>query len=277
MFKIDKNHREDIRDADYKIYTMKKKNTSRACFMLLFSIEMCIKSSIVFGSESPISQDIFKIWNEYLCIIKQERKIFNYLSKRKRDIDYSSFSVDGFLDDLDELSEQTDEYYTQVLEDIEVACQMHEEYRAKRMPKVFETLVEDDSFIDDMIQGTLNKKDIIKFLKLPRKFIKFMKKDSFRFYELSEEEDQDFSLYGVNYKEDENGSLSDIKLIVPAIMDLKTALINISEYHKAYELYQRLGNQLQDDEINKIIDSSKRLEEEFQKEFQKRKITTKYQ
>lgn len=33
MFKIDKNRQEDIRDADYKIYTMKKKNTSRACFI----------------------------------------------------------------------------------------------------------------------------------------------------------------------------------------------------------------------------------------------------
>lgn len=277
MFKIDKNRLEDIRDIDYKIYCMRKKNTSRGCFMLLFSIEMYIKSVLAFGSDSSISKDIFAVWNEYFSIIRQERKIFNYLSKRKRDIDYSTFSVDGFLDDLDELTEETDEYYIQVLEDMEVACQMHEEYRAKRMPRDFETIVEDDSLIEDMLQGTLNKKDIIKFLKLPREFMKYIKQDSFRIYDLNEEDENALLFYGVNYKQDEDGNLSDIKLFVPMITNLTTALINISEYYKAYQLYQRLGKNLDDSEINKISSDVKIYQEEFQKEFQKRKITTKLQ
>lgn len=277
MFKIDKNRLEDIRDTDYKIYCMRKKNTSRGCFMLLFSIEMYIKSVLAFGSDSSISKDTFAVWNEYFSIIRQERKIFNYLSKRKRDIDYSTFSVDGFLDDLDELTEETDEYYIQVLEDMEVACQMHEEYRAKRMPRDFETIVEDDSLIEDMLQGTLNKKDIIKFLKLPREFMKYIKQDSFRIYDLNEEDENALLFYGVNYKQDEDGNLSDIKLFVPMITNLTTALINISEYYKAYQLYQRLGKNLDDSEINKISSDVKIYQEEFQKEFQKRKITTKLQ
>lgn len=277
MFKIDRNRLEDIHDADYKIYCMRKKNTSRGCFMLLFSIEMYIKSVLAFGSDSSISKDIFAVWNEYFNIIRQERKIFNYLSKRKRDIDYSTFSVDGFLDDLDELTEETDEYYIQVLEDMEVACQMHEEYRAKRMPRDFETIVEDDSLIEDMLQGTLNKKDIIKFLKLPRKFMKYMKQDSFRIYDLDEEDENTLLFYGVNYRQDEDGNLSDIKLFVPMITNLTTALINISEYYKAYQLYQRLGKNLDNSEINKISSDVKIYQEEFQKEFQKRKITTKLQ
>jgi len=245
--------------------------------MLLFSIEMYIKSVLAFGSDSSISKDIFAVWNEYFSIIRQERKIFNYLSKRKRDIDYSTFSVDGFLDDLDELTEETDEYYIQVLEDMEVACQMHEEYRAKRMPRDFETIVEDDSLIEDMLQGTLNKKDIIKFLKLPREFMKYIKQDSFRIYDLNEEDENALLFYGVNYKQDEDGNLSDIKLFVPMITNLTTALINISEYYKAYQLYQRLGKNLDDSEINKISSDVKIYQEEFQKEFQKRKITTKLQ
>lgn len=274
MLKIDKNRLRDIRDMDNTIYNIRKNYKSNFYFMTLFSIEMYIKSLIAFGSSSPVTQDIFKVWNEYFSIKKKESKIFSYLLKKKRDIDYSSFSVDGFLTDLDDLSEQTDEYYLKILEDIEVACQMGDEYRAKRMPKDFRTIIDDDEIVDELLESTLNKKDIIKFLKLPRKFIKFMEKDSFRSYELSEEEDKSF-FYGVNYKEDENGSLSDIKLIVPTIMDLKTALINISEYHKAYELYQRLGKRLEDTEIEEILKTSKEFEDEFKKEFQKRKITTK--
>ncbi len=39
------------------------------------------------------------------------------------------------------------------------------------------------------------------------------------------------------------GILTDIRLVVPSIVDEKTLLVNIHEYAHAYELYQKLGKE----------------------------------
>lgn len=275
VYQKDKNRLEDIKDLKETIYIMRKKGLSQLCFILLYSIKNYLRSQIVFGSQSIVPKDVLSIWNEYLAIKKKENKIFNYLLNKKSDIDYFSFPVDEFLSDLDELSEQTDEYFEKILEDIEVACDMKEEYRAKRMPKDFDTLIENENFMNELVEGTIHIKDIIKFLKLPKKFIKFMKKDNFRIYELEDDEEQSSFFYGINYKENENEKLSDIKLIVPTIVDFETALINISEYEKAYQLYQRFGKKLEDKDIEEILNSAKDWEEKFKKEYCKQKIATK--
>jgi len=276
MFPKDINKLEDIKYLKETIYIMRKKGLLQLYFMWSFSIKVYIKSLVVFGPKSIVTQDIFSVWNEYFTIKKRENKIFNHLLRNKKEIDYFSFPVDSFLSDLDELSEQTDEYYEKALEDIEVACDMNDEYRAKRMPKEFDTLIENEDFLNELIEGTINIKDIMKFLKLPKKFIKFMKNDNFRIYELDDNEDESSSFYGVNWKEDENGKLSDIKLFVPIIIDFKTALINISEYQKAYQLYQRRGKDLNEGEISEILNSAQNCEEEFQKKYRKEKITSEF-
>lgn len=48
-------------------------------------------------------------------------------------------------------------------------------------------------------------------------------------------------IWGTFTDNDENGTLTNIKIIVPEIIDEKTLLINIHEYAHAYELYQELG------------------------------------
>ncbi len=275
VFQKDKTKLEDIKDLQETIHMMRKKGLSQFCYMMSFSIRIYLKSFIVFGPETVVTEDIASAWREYLTIKKKENKIFNYLLKRKEDIDYFSFPANEFLLDLDELSEQTDEYFEKVLEDIEVACDMRDKYRAKRMPKEFDTLIENDDFVHELVEGTINIKDIIKFLRLPKKFIKFMKNDNFRIYELEDDEENHQFFYGVNFQEDENEKLSDIKLMIPGIVDFKTALINVSEYQKAYQLYQRLGRNLNDHDIQEILNSAKYCEERFEKEYIKEKITTK--
>lgn len=49
-------------------------------------------------------------------------------------------------------------------------------------------------------------------------------------------------IWGTFTDNDENGTLTNIRIIVPEIIDEKTLLINIHEYAHAYELYQELGN-----------------------------------
>lgn len=48
-------------------------------------------------------------------------------------------------------------------------------------------------------------------------------------------------IWGTFTDNDKNGTLTNIKIIVPEIIDEKTLLINIHEYAHAYELYQELG------------------------------------
>ena len=48
-------------------------------------------------------------------------------------------------------------------------------------------------------------------------------------------------IWGTFTKNDSQGNLINIRIIVPEIVDEKTLLINIHEYAHAYELYQELG------------------------------------
>lgn len=271
MKKLTKSQLEDIYELKKTIYYTKRIWYSEYLEILLHCGKAYLKNAQIFDRNSQIALDIQNIWREYSSIKKVENRILNYLFKKAYDIDYSSFPADEFLLDLDELSNQTSSYYEKALEDIEIACDMQQEYRAKRMPKEFEPIIEDTSLIEELIGNTISKKDIIKFLQLPRKFIKFMEKDPFRVYQLEHDNENHPPFYGVNYKTDDQGTLLDIKLIIPIIVDLETALINISEYQKAYELYQRLGQKLEDD--NLILDSATDSASAFEKKYKQLKTS----
>lgn len=265
MKKYTKNQLEDIYELKKTIYYTKKMWDSEYFEIGLRCISAYIKNAKVFSIDNQIALDIKNIWMEYKNIKKVENRILHYLSKKAYSIDYSSFPAEEFILDLDELSNQTSDYYESALEDIEIACDMQQEYRAKRMPRKFDTIIEDQSLVEELIGNTITEKDIARFLKLPRKFIKFMKKDSFRIYQLENDNEEHQAFYGVNCKTDKQENIIDIKLIVPIIVDLETALINISEYQKAYELYQRLGTKLEEEE--QITDSANQVKSGFEKKY----------
>ena len=52
-------------------------------------------------------------------------------------------------------------------------------------------------------------------------------------------------IWGAFISQDIEGNISDIKILVPEIVDEKTLLVNIHEYAHAYELFQLLGTKYQ--------------------------------
>ena len=51
----------------------------------------------------------------------------------------------------------------------------------------------------------------------------------------------DSGLWGTFFTEDEHGTITDIKILVPNILDEETLLVNIHEFAHAFELYEQLG------------------------------------
>ena len=102
-----------------------------------------------------------------------------------------------------------------------------------------------DSSILEKYGLDLKDKDIKVFLNYPNIFWDFISTRTK--YLNNYMEFRDF--YGVYPKFDLNNYLIDVKVIVPRIINLATALINIHEFKHAYDLYNILGNKLLKEDI----------------------------
>ena len=76
--------------------------------------------------------------------------------------------------------------------------------------------------------------------------------------------------YSVLMRFDDNNRLSDIRIYVPIIVDLKTALINIHEFKHAHDLYLKLGEEINNEEDLEI--TARNQEKDFIDNYVKVKI-----
>ena len=100
------------------------------------------------------------------------------------------------------------------------------------------SLRDNDILLFEQYGLDLKDEDIKLFLNYPNTFWEFI--SSRTKYLNNYIENRDF--YGVYPKFDFNSCLIDIKIIIPKIINLATALINIHEFKHAYDLYNILGS-----------------------------------
>ena len=209
------------------------------CYCLNDYIE-CVR---VFGTDSEVSKDVRKIFREFLNIMIEENKILKYLLDNAIDLD--ACECDEFMIMMYELFEDTIEYYYNILEGIEVACAMGDEWRAKRPIKKFKTLLDTRKYHDIACGIMLMDSDIESFLGYPKDFWDYVDSGSRTIVLDSHVEEKDF--YGANLKID-NDKLVDLKIFVPYIVNLETALVNVHVFKNAYDLY-KLGCAIKYDDL----------------------------
>lgn len=245
-----------------EIRNIEQQNMEEILLMVGYCFTTYIKSLMTFGFQNAITKDVVNVWKEFHKILIEERNIMHVLLQYK---DLKNITqANALLNTLEQLNEYTVRYYYDVLDDIELACETKTEWRAKRRKKTFETLIETKSYHREACALLLNMDDIKRFLNYPYTFWQYIEKRI--------EHTDDCFLHGVNMKMDTDDSLVDIKVFVPVIINLQTALVNVHELKHAYDLYQLLGNPLDKDE-DEYEKSAKEFEDSFKEEY----IVKKYQ
>lgn len=231
-----------------------------------------ISSSIItFGISSKATKEAIKALKEYESILKIENSIYVILYKCAECIEDEAVGV--YLEELFQLGEDTFNYYASFLDDILIACDLKQEHRIIRDKKNFQTLLESNEFFNKLFELTINENDVLDFLNISDDFLDFVNENTLKTIYVDYNLEREREFIGVNYKLDENSSLKDIKIFVPNIIDLNTALIFTHTCYSAYALYQRLGITITEDEIKNILNEAEeqmKLFENFIREKEKR-------
>lgn len=256
----------DLRDLKHEVRNIRFFNVGEIALMSKYCLIAYAKSVGSFGVKHSVTSDVVSVWKEFWNIIMEEKALLNKLVEYGLFVDVDE--ADVFLDELDDLNEKMVRYYYNVLADIETACEMGTEWRAKRINKSFKTLIETDEYRRMVCAFcTLSFEDIKIFLDYDENFWEYIQ-TRILWVDSHLEDAKDF--YGVNMKFDDVSCLIDMKIFVPSIINLDTALINVNVFSQAYQLYKKLGC-LETSSLYEI--NAQECEEYFEVGYMKRKLT----
>ena len=256
MFKKNNEYciKEDIKEIRQDNYEQKKV-VSRYIKLDL------IKSFIIFGYNHRITKECYKLYKQLNEIIDYENYLYYIINKNRIKINYSEFGE--FIDNLDELNADTISYFYQMLDDIEDACDTKQEYRAQHFKRDFKFINESDDYYNETLGLTLSDSDILKFLNYSDDFWNYIRP---RIRRVDYHDDDKNKLYEVVMHMDSNNCLDDMRVYVPYVINLKTALINVHEFKHANDLYYLLGSNVPEDS-NPYEESAREKENEFVKKY----------
>lgn len=256
----------ELRDLKEDVRGIYYQNIEEIFLMTKYCLIAYAKSIFTYGRKHFITQEIVQVWKEFFKIILEEKYILSYLVKNGLFEDFEE--VNQFLFQLDDVNEETIQYYYDVLDGIETACEMNLEWKAMRPRKEFSTLIETDFYRKNLFFFTLSMEDIKNFLGYEEEFWKYIEK---RVLLIDSHIQEDNEFFGVNMKFDDNYCLSDIKVFVPKIINLETALVNVHEFHHAYRLYKLLGEY-----VPEKSDSYEKMAKDSENVFQEEYVLKKY-
>lgn len=234
---------------------IKKLNMEEKLLMFKYYFEAYIKSIFAFGINHKITKECKSIWNDFLLILEEENSIFKFLTKNIKKIEYSEAC--SYLSLLDQSNTNVVEYWYSLYDDILDACEANDEYRAVHRKRDFKTLTESNELHAQAIGLIITLQDVKKFLDYPQEFWNYIE-DKIVYLNSYNEEQK--NMYGVELNVDDNNKLVDIKVSVPYIINLETALVNVQKFKCAYDLYKLLDTYI-DNNISDTADEQ--LNNEF--------------
>lgn len=246
-----------------EIKERKSLNREQKFFMFKMFFETYLHSLFLYGRNDEITVETKSIWNKYNMIEKEEKSIYNYLLNNSNKINLDA-ALD-LIDTLDEVNDETIYYYTDAFDDILDSCELKAKWRAQHRKKKFNTLVETDEYRITAFGLTLDFDSVKEYLNYPEEFWNYIfKKTAFI------DNNNMFHDYSVLMRFDNEEKLIDMRVYVPRVNSLKTALINIHEFKHAYDLFLKLGQPITNEEEYEIVAHNK--EEEFIKTYVRNKI-----
>jgi len=224
----------------YNINSIKSENIERTLLITKYCFTVYLKSIFKFGLKSGIPKEVATLWKNFIILLKEETRILNIISK------YPEFT-NFYTGNLDSLNEKTISYYEDILELLDNINKKATTSKTKTKTK-------------STVSMTLGFDDVKIFLDYPPEFWKYIKDKTITIDGYAEKE-RDF--YGVVLRE--SNKVANVKLIVPKITDLRTALVNVCEYQNAYKLYQKINN-ISDENFDRDTKIHE-LEQEFKKNY----------
>ena len=221
------------------IKSMKKGSYEQMWLITMYGLGSYFKSLFRFGN-SNVTRDNLNVIKEMFGILKTEREMLNFILKNLDRFEINS--TQDVVQMLDELNDKTVEYYYEVIEEIEDAVDMGEERRGIRPVKHFPTLIQSSSYANEVKALALDKKAIKEFLGYEEEFWKYISSMDKTDVRVPYEGAKGLS-YAVPLYDGDTGMVEGIKMYIPEISDLSTALLAIQIYEKAYSIWKCLGKQ----------------------------------
>lgn len=213
---------------------------------------------LILKDDREKQKKLLKNLKKYLNTIKIENEIYKFLESNEDKINDPN-ELDKLLDQIDLTHEKTYKYYDKIL----LNCEENYDREYDIIPyQDFNTIGENDS-ITNRIQGLIITLDDIKAFYNDEQVEVLIEKLKI----IDEDEKKAIPFFGA-FPIEKDGKLIDIKICVPKIKKLKTALINVHELKHGLDLLPQLGKEY------KEIDYEQRArekEKQFIKEYLSKK------
>lgn len=234
--------KEEAKEIKKIIHNIKHLNIGQKLVMYKYFLKTFLYSVIIFGCFSDITSEVLNIHSENIRVSSEESDIFSFIKKNLNKMNYDE--VISYLEKINDLNSETIIYFLEQYDNIETACDMHNENRYRRDKKDFKTLIESKDYKLYALGLTITFDSIKEFLKY----------DDYFWNEINEK--LDFVNYN-NY-EGKYGVIfdsEDVRIVLPEIVNLDTALMSITIISDIYNKYYFKNR------INKDLHS------EFKKEY----------
>ena len=236
---------------------MKRGEIEEMWLVSVYSMSSYLKALFSFGAKSKVTKDNLNVIKEMFSILKTERSLLNFIIRNLDKFDLNA--TENIINMLDDLNDKTVEYYYSVIDDLEDAADIKEELRGTRPKKDFPTLIQSNTYSNEVIALALNKKAIREFLGYEEEFWEFIKDKDHGDIKISYEIAEKIS-YAVPLSNGED-KIQDVKFMIPEVIDLPTALLAIRTYQRVYDIYKSIGKERGE------IEKSHTKELEFETEY----------
>lgn len=216
--------KEESKKIKNMIHNIKYLNVGQKLIMYKYFLKTIIYSIIIFGYYSDITSEVVDLYLENKKVSSEENNIFSFIKKNLDKMNYDE--VLDYIEMLSTLNSETIIYYLEQYDNIETACDMHSENRYIRDKKNFKTLIETKDYKLSALALTITFDNIKEFLNY----------DDYFWNEIIEKiqfiDSHDYKgKYGIVFDSD------DIRIILPELVNLDTALISISILSEIYNKY----------------------------------------
>ncbi len=240
------------------IYRMKSGSREQMLLTTFYSLRAYVRSLFVFGINNEATKDNLNVIKEMFSILRTERILLNYILKHIDDFDIDA--TEKVVRMLDEVNDETVLFYYNVIDDIENAALMEEEFRAKRRKQPVPSLIQSSSYASEVVALGENIDSLKEFLGYEDEFWEYIKKE---YKEVNVDINvAEKMVYAAPLLDDE-GNVFRVLITGPKVVDLETALLAIQVYKKAHDIYLCIGKKYDE----KLCFSSLPLQQKYLEEY----------
>lgn len=231
-------------DLEKNISEMKNGSIEEMLLIALYCLKSYFKSLIAFGKDSKVTKDNINIIREMFKILRTERTLLNYILKSINEIDINA--AHEVVKMLDDLNDDTVCYYYDLINDIEDAAELGQEFRGFRPRKEFPTLLKDDKYLAEVMALRTTMESIKNYLAYDNEFWEFIKKRT----KIIDTAAYISSKMSRATPITDDDIVVDLEVLVPKVNNLESAKTAIRIFTQAHNIYEKIGSPIEELEIS---------------------------